>query len=271
MTSFIKGARYVLRGYHQLLQPSYRRYALLPALVAVVLLASIVGFSVWYLVPTVMAVEFSWALEGWASFLNPVLGAVEWLIKSIIAVLATLAIGFLGIYSFNALCNLVLSPWLGNLAEHVIAEFERENGTIDYQAPMMVKDEQTMSAKQTGLMSEIKDGVQREWHKIRTYLKWALIAVLPSIVLSWIPGLAALIWSSLTATWLSFEYADYMSDAKRKPIQTTREFLNDRRGETLGFGFATLAATLIPGVNLLMVPACVCGGTLWRLENQTKS
>jgi CysZ protein len=46
----------------------------------------------------------------------------------------------------------------------------------------------------------------------------------------------------------------------------TRKLLHRRRGLSLGFGGAVAVALLLPGINLLVMPAAVAGATLLWVE-----
>jgi len=109
-------------------------------------------------------------------------------------------------------------------------------------------------------------GLAREGQKFKRYGKLALIALVISLVFGFIPGVAPITWATITAWWLTFEYADYFSDNVGEPLGTTLRLMHEHKRLSIGFGFTALLGTMIPVVNLLIVPACVIGATLWRID-----
>ena len=50
-------------------------------------------------------------------------------------------------------------------------------------------------------------------------------------------------------------------------FEQQRTLLKQRSGLALGFGLATLGATMIPLINFLVIPAAVAGATALYVEN----
>ena len=71
---------------------------------------------------------------------------------------------------------------------------------------------------------------------------------------------------------MAVEYCDYpMSNAGLK-LDSQRRLLRRRRGLALGFGAGVMTMTVVPGLNLVAMPAAVIGATLlWcdRFHGQT--
>jgi CysZ protein len=66
---------------------------------------------------------------------------------------------------------------------------------------------------------------------------------------------------------LALEYADYPLGNRGLNLRAQRRLLRRRWPLALGFGGMTLLFTLIPGLNLLVMPAAVIGATLmWNKE-----
>ena len=62
------------------------------------------------------------------------------------------------------------------------------------------------------------------------------------------------------------EYHDYPMGNHQLKFPEQRDKLKNQRGLTLGFGLATLAVTMIPIVNFIVIPAAVSGATALYLE-----
>jgi len=83
-----------------------------------------------------------------------------------------------------------------------------------------------------------------------------------------VPGLnlaAPFLWLAFMAWMLALEYVAYPMANHRLRFGEVRRVLRANRMLGLGFGAATLAATLVPGLNALAMPAAVAGATaLWH-------
>ena len=108
--------------------------------------------------------------------------------------------------------------------------------------------------------------VFNELRKILYLLMW----VIPLLILSWIPGLnllAPILWLFFSSWTLALDYHDYPMGNHQMAFKQQREILRSQRGLALGFGLATMVATMIPIVNFLVIPAAVAGATKLFVEN----
>ena len=102
-------------------------------------------------------------------------------------------------------------------------------------------------------------------------LLYFLVRTIPFILLFFlgfifppIGFIATLLWFFFSAWMLAIEYSDYPmgNHAMRFPDQ--RQTLKANRMFALGFGTATVAATMIPVVNFFAMPVAVAGSTaMW--------
>ncbi len=85
-----------------------------------------------------------------------------------------------------------------------------------------------------------------------------------------LPGvnvIAAPCWFLLSCWLLALEYVDYPASNHAIGFKELRRRLRTRRTLALGFGTSVVVATLIPVVNLFVMPAAVAGATaLWVRE-----
>jgi CysZ protein len=103
-----------------------------------------------------------------------------------------------------------------------------------------------------------------------SYFFYSLFLVIPLLLLSWIPGLnllAPALWLLFTSWTLALDYHDYPMGNHQLDFKQQRNRLRQHRGLALGFGGATMLATMIPIVNFLVIPAAVAGATVLYLEN----
>ena len=108
--------------------------------------------------------------------------------------------------------------------------------------------------------------------QLMAYLIPRSIAVgLLCLLISFIP-LANIVAPGVAGCWavwsLSLQYLDYPADIEQVGFGELRQRAGAHRRQSLGFGFSALAASAIPLLNLLLLPATVIGGTiLWIRTN----
>uniref|UniRef100_UPI002355197C sulfate transporter CysZ n=1 Tax=Methylophaga thiooxydans TaxID=392484 RepID=UPI002355197C len=116
------------------------------------------------------------------------------------------------------------------------------------------------------LLKDTPKMIFNELRKVAYLLMW----VLPLLILSLIPGLnlfAPLLWLLFSSWTLALDYHDYPMGNHQLAFRQQRELLRQNRGLALGFGGATMLATMIPILNFLVIPAAVAGATKLYLEN----
>lgn len=69
-----------------------------------------------------------------------------------------------------------------------------------------------------------------------------------------------------TATFLPLDYAGYHLDRRQVSFRRRRGWAGDHLPVMLGFGGAAMLTALVPGLNLLLLPALVTAGTLLALR-----
>ncbi|MCK9530308.1 MAG: sulfate transporter CysZ [Gammaproteobacteria bacterium] len=234
---FVHGARCFWRGLRLLNTPGLRGYAALPIAINMAVFSGLVWFA---------AARF----DAWVDVLMPRLP--EWLtwLEGLLWLLFAGLAAVLVFFTFTAVANLIGGPFNGLLAErverHLTGSAPTDGGVLATlrQAPVMLFD---------------------ELRKLGYYARWAL----PLLVLSFIPLLnvfAPFLWALFGAWMLAVEYADYpLGNRGLRGVQV-RSVLRAHRSSALGFGTMTLAATFVPGLNLLVMPAAVAGATILAVE-----
>lgn len=215
-----------------LTQPGLRRYVLLPVLGNIVLFALAAVLALWGLESL---------LEAW---LPEQVGWLRWLLFPLLVV--GLLIGSL--FAFTVLANLLLGPFLGPLAAKVN---ERLGGESPLPGEGFLPDllrDSGMELRRLGYIVLCSVGV-------------LLLGLVPVVNLA-APPLGLL----LTAWLLSMEHAAHPLGLRRMSLSDQLRFLRLNRVAVLGFGFASMGALLVPGLNLVLLPAAVCGMTLFVHE-----
>lgn len=239
MDNLLKGAGYLLKGFSLMNQRGIRRFAYLPMAINILLfsIAIWLGFS---------------QFDSWLNNLLPtwlpdwLLSAIMWLIMPIFTALVSIIVFF----SFSILANFLASPFNGPLAEAV----EKK---LTGQAPPSLSMKQIFKDLPSVLWNELK--------KIKYFLLW----IIPLFIFSWIPIvniIAPILWVFFSSWILTLQYHDYPMGNHQIEFPEQREKLKSHRILALGFGLSTLAVTMIPFLNFIVIPAAVSGATALYLE-----
>ena len=232
-----RGAGYLGLGIKLLFQPGLRRYAMFPIVINIVIFLGLVAVAV---------DVFALLVDRWV----PAADGVWWgAVRTLLWLIFAIGVGLTSYFTFTIVANLLGAPFNGLLAEAV--EVRLRSATA---VP-------AMSLRH--VLSEIPRTLRNECRKITYFLVWAL----PLLVLFAIPGInmvAPLVWALFLAWMLAVEYLDYPMGNHRHDLRSVRAWLKTRRSLALGFGATVLGATLLPGLNLIVMPAAVAGATaLW--------
>jgi len=163
---------------------------------------------------------------------------LAWLL-SVFAMILALGIG---IVSFVTLGSIAVAPWLDEL---------------------YVK---TAKLKGVELEQEIqpwwKSVSQSLWNSVMplvTFIPWALLAMLLLLIPIYGTIVASLIWGVSSLKFLSYEFMDTPASFRAWKWAERKEQLDQNRLYYLGFSGMAIFLLLIPGLNLLVLPAAVVG------------
>lgn len=224
----LSGPAYLFEGLRLLRQPGLRRYVVLPVLGNLVIFA-LAALSIYYGIDYVFD---AWVPER--------LSWLRWLLLPLLA-LGLLAIGM---FAFAMLANVLLSPFLGALS-----------GQVDE----LMGGRPAPPSK--GFFADLAEDFKVQLRR----LGYALLCLLGVFVLGWVPVLQILAppLGVLVTSWLlAVEYAGNPLGNRRWSLADQLGLLRAHRWTVLGFGLASFALTLVPVLNLLIVPASVVGITL---------
>ena len=236
----VSGATYFMRGLSLITVKGVKRYVAIPLTVNVVLF----GFAIYY-GWSQLGVLTTW-LEG---HLPDWLDWLSWLLIPLF-ILAVMLVLFFG---FSAVGNLIAAPFNGLLAEAV--ERKLTGQTLD------------SGGGWRKLAKDFAASIVSEFRK----LLYFVIRAIPLLILFVIPGvnlLAPFLWFLFL---LERELLEPKFDLHGLSFPEQRRILASRRFLSLGFGSVMTLVLLIPGLNLLVIPAGVAGATAMWVEQLSAS
>jgi CysZ protein len=237
--NIIRGTDYLVQGLRLLTRPGIRPFVLIPLLINIALF----GGALWWGVQQVSALNamlMGW-LPGWLEWLS-------WLLWPIFLLLALLFVG----YGFSIVANLIAAPFNGYLAEK--AE------QLLTGAPLATENNWKT------ILLLVPRSIGRELRKL-LYFVPLLLGV---FVLSMIPGInviAAPLGFLIAAWMMTLQYLDYPFDNHAMSFAQVKQGARLQRLTSMGFGGAVMLGTMIPVLNLVIMPAAVCGATAYWVND----
>lgn len=233
----MQSAAYLTTGWRLVRQPGLRRFVLMPLLVNLL----VFGLLGWWV--------NSWA-TGWLDSLSFFSRWGDWWIvqalQTVLHWLVTLVLVFSLAFVFTLVANLIGAPFNGLLAERVEAHL---TGTATTPAPswlMLVKSLPRLMG------SELRK------------LGYLVVCIVPLLLLQFIPliNLIAPLLLFLFGAWMfALEYMDYPLGNHGALFKEVRLTMRKRRRVAYGFGSAVAVTSMIPLVNLFIMPVAVAGAT----------
>lgn len=232
------GIHYFFAGWKLIRLPGIRHYVVIPLLVNIAM----------------MGLAFYWLLnqlDKWIpSLMHYVPNWLQWL-NYVLWPLAVISIILVFSYFFSTLANLIAAPFNGLLAEQL------ENRLCGNTLP---------NSSFIGIIKDIPRIIARELKKLGYYLPRAIVLLL----LYFIPGfgqtIIPVIWFFFSAWMMSLQYCDYPFDNHKISFTTMRDTLRRDKINNLQFGAIISLFTMIPILNLLVMPIAVCGATAMWVE-----
>jgi len=238
--NLFRGFAYLIQGFHIVCQPGLRLFLLVPLSVNILLFALLI---IWFqsLFSGWMNYLLSWLPE-WLAFL-------EWFFWGLYLIVILMTI----FYGFVAAANLLGAPFYGYLAE--MTEKRLSGQTADT----------AFSWKE--LIALIPRTVKREFQKLAYYLPRVLLLFLLSLI-PVVNAFVAVLWILFSGWMMAIQYIDYPADNHQMTFPDMRRYLSEHRLSALGFGLLAFGVTLIPVLNLLALPASVCGAVAFWANEQ---
>lgn len=239
MSDLLQGVRYLFRGFGLIHKKGVRRYAYLPMAINTLLFSFAIWFGISEFDQWINALMPTW-LPDWA------IDFIMWLLWPIFAAMIALLVFF----TFSIVANILAAPFNGALAEAVEIN-------LSGKTPPTV-----------GWNQVLKDAPKMIFNEIRK-LVYLIIWMIPLLILSFIPVINIVsppLWLFFSSWMLALDYHDYPMGNHQLLFKEQRAVLKQRRSLALGFGLATMGATMIPIVNFFVIPAAVAGATALFVE-----
>ena len=227
------GAGYFIKGFELIRTPGIRRFVFIPLTVNLILFVSAFYYMFLQLESYMLTIE-DWLGDSFA-----------WL-SSFIWPLAVLFVLIIFSFIFSSVANWIAAPFNGLLSEKVEALLTNQS-LNDGSALDVVKD--------------IPRTLGREVSKLAYYLPRAI----GFFLLYWIlPVIGQVLWFLFLAWMMAVQYKDYPFDNHKIDFAQMRQALKQRQGLSYSFGITTAIFSMIPFINLVVMPVAICGATaLW--------
>lgn len=235
LADLFKGARYLFRGFDQLLKPELRPFILWPLIINIVIFLAAMISGI-FLLDDFMADMLP---QGWEW--------LQWLLWPLFFLLFALT----GFYTFTLVANFIGSPFNGVLSARV----------------EWIESGQMPPESESSIPGIVWSSIAGELRKWVHFLKWILLLIIVSII-PVVNVLAPFCWMLLGSWMLVVEYADYPLGNHGMRLSSQVVWLKERMPLVMGFGAITLAASLVPVVNFAVMPAAVIGFTLLWLDQK---
>ncbi|WP_448211136.1 sulfate transporter CysZ [Colwellia sp. MEBiC06753] len=227
------GSGYFLKGFDLINTKGIRRFVLIPLSINLVIF-SVAFYAILGQISLYISKLLAWLPE-WLIWL-------EYIIWPFAVI--TILVGFS--FIFSAIANWIAAPFNGLLSEKVEAILTGKNDN---------------SGSISDVIKDIPRTLSREWCKFRYYLPRAIGFF---IIMWFIPVIGQLIWFLFVSWMMAIQYLDYPFDNHKINFDIMRERLNEKKGQSYSFGITTALFSMIPIVNMIVMPVAICGATaLW--------
>ncbi len=227
------GAGYLISGFQLIRMKGIRRFVFIPLTVNVILFSMAFYFMFMQLDVYMLQLE-QWLPE-----------SLSWL-TSVLWPIALLFFLVMFSFIFSSVANWIAAPFNGLLAEKVEAN---------------LTDTPIASSSTFDVFKDIPRTLSREWCKFRYYLPRAIIF----FILYWaFPVVGQVLWFLFLAWMMAVQYKDYAFDNHKVNFDEMRNALKGKKRLSYSFGITTAIFSMVPIVNLIIMPVAICGATaLW--------
>lgn len=227
------GASYFIKGFSLIRQKGIRRFVFIPLAINV-LLFSYAFYFIYLELNNYMNNIMAW-LPSWLDWLSVVLWP-----------LAVLTVLVIFSFVFSTVANWLAAPFNGLLSEKMEA---------------ILSGQKAPSGNMLDIVKDIPRTLSRELQKLSYYLPRAI----GFFILLWIlPVFGQIIWFLFVAWMMAIQYKDFPFDNHKIPFAQMKAVLKQNQGVSYSFGITVAVFSMIPIVNLVVMPVAICGATaLW--------
>ncbi|MFQ3264533.1 MAG: CysZ protein [Colwellia sp.] len=227
------GASYFIKGFSLIRQKGIRRFVFIPLTINV-LLFSFAFYFVYLELNSYMGSIITW-LPSWLNWLSIVLWP-----------LAVLTVLVIFSFVFSTVANWLAAPFNGLLSEKIEA---------------ILLGQKVPPGDMLDIAKDIPRTLSREWQKLSYYLPRAIGFF---IMLCILPIFGQIIWFLFIAWMMAIQYKDYPFDNNKIPFAKMKDVLKKNKGLSYSFGITVAVFSMIPIINLIVMPVAICGATaLW--------
>lgn len=232
------GMGYFFKGFELIQLKGIRRFVLIPLLINI-LFFSIAFYFMFLELEHYMAILIGW-LPSWLNWLS-----------SILWPLAVITILIIFSFIFSTAANWLAAPFNGLLSEKIELLLLKEKAV-------------ERPTDNDGMMDIVKDiprTLGRELQKLTYYVPRAI----GFFILLWIlPIVGQVMWFLFVAWMMAVQYKDYPFDNHKIPFSVMKQTIQQDKGLSYSFGIGVTVFSMLPLVNLIVMPVAICGATaLW--------
>lgn len=231
--------QHLFSAFKTLLHPGYRKFILIPLAANFILFIILTGILI-TLFSDVIDIALNY-IPNWLHFM-------AWVFWLVFGLSVLLLYGL----SFTFISNLIAAPFNGLLAEKI----QRDNGIP------IPEGESTLRL--------VLRTLWREVIKLSYFISYGLGIALVLAFISWIPfvNLLVPILAFLWGSWcISIQYLDYGADNCQQDFNDLRKLAKRPLFHTFSFGGTVTLLTMIPVVNIFVMPLAVAAGTQFWVKD----
>jgi CysZ protein len=230
------GAGYFLLGFKLIQLKGIRRFVFIPLCVNLILFS----YAFYYMFQQLdgyMSMIEAW-IPDWLTWINYLLWPLAVIIMLVIFS-----------FIFSTIANWIAAPFNGLLSEKL------ETMLTSHHAP---------SGGWLDIVKDLPRVFGREWKKLKYYIPRAI----GFFLIMWLlPVVGQIIWFLFTAWMMSIQYQDYPFDNHKISFHEMKQQLKQRQGLSYSFGITVTVFSMIPIINLIVMPVAICGATALWVDN----
>jgi len=229
MKHFWLGTFYLLRGMRHLFHKGLKRFVILPLALNLLLFCGLFYLGYYYLLP--YSHHYLNQSPSWLGFLS-----------TLFVVIFILGFFFMFLSLFTVGFNVLAAPLNGLLAEKTQRMFY---GSV---------------IPASSFYKMVWRSLQRQMEFLRYFLP-RFVGVGALFFIPFVQPVYPLIWFIFNAWMLSIQYQDFAMDNNQVRFHDMRQELAHNKMRSLGFGCSINLLSLIPVLNILVMPAAVIAST----------